>query len=101
MKILDEIYMTVNQETEKEWIIQFSSKVYKERCGFFNSPKIFNENEKIMYFVGAAHYMFIFETADGRTGTKICLLKDELFAPSKETEYEEFITSIRNDLIKI
>lgn len=99
MKILDEVYMTVNGETEKEWIIQFSSKIYKEKFGFFKSPKLFNENEKIMFFVGAAHYMFIFETKDKLTGTKICLLKDELFEPNKETEYNNFIESLRSDLL--
>lgn len=79
-KILDEVYMTVNAETETDWIIQFSSQIYKEKCGFFKTPKLFNENEKHMYWVGAAHYMFIFEENDGRTGTLISLLEDGLFA---------------------
>ncbi len=97
-KILDEVYMTIDAETDKEWIIRFSSKIYQEKCGIFNSSKLFNDNEKAMYKVGNAHYMFIFEE-NGRTGTFMALLRDELFAPGKEKEYEEEIEGFRNRIL--
>lgn len=93
-EILDEVYMTVNEDLGTEWAIQFSSQTLKEKCGFFRLQKG-NKNDKYLYYVGAAHYMFVFKENDGRIGTFLNVIPDELFAPDKKQEYQEHINALR------
>lgn len=97
-KIVDEIYMTVDAETETHWIIRFSIKTKVNEGGYWQIRKVFNDNERALYAVGVAQYMFIFEE-DGKVGTMILKLEDKLFAPGAEEEYNSTIDEYRSRIL--
>lgn len=95
-KIIDEVYVAVDGETESEWLIRYSVVTKEKVGGYWNTPKIFNENEKWMYEVGAAYYMFIFDE-DGKIGTAILKLEDELF--DDDEKYDLTISNFRSKIL--
>lgn len=97
-KIIDEVYMTVNQDLGNEVLVQYSSQIFKDKYGFHTEPKIDREDTKDFLKVGAARYMFIFDD-NGQIGTFITLLRDEILTRDKEKEYLEEIEHFRNRIL--
>ena len=99
-KIINEIYLTVNEDRGENWLIQFSSQTNKDHCGFFEIPKRLNPKNDHFWCLGRAAYQFI--VADGMEiiGNSIHELEDSLFGKENQAKYESCIIELREQVCK-
>lgn len=95
-RIINEIYLTVNEDRGENWLIQFSSQTNKDHYGFFEIPKHLNPKNDHFWCLGQAAYQFIVGDGARVIGTSIHELEDALFGDTNEEKYDSRIIELRD-----